>query len=306
MKKLFLAFICFSVIFLLTSCDKADELGKNSVVSVIFAEFKNNSYVFTSEASDFSSLKGSEDSPKIKFFSGVGNTPGAAWEDLKSNFPYSPYFGHVSTIVLEEGFFNKSAKEVMEFLISENSISPNAALYITKCSPYDFENLLISQMAVKKTLPVTEMYELFSPANYCSDIPVLKCKNESPYCDSTALFTNFSYEGEIPENYLFIYSLLKNRDYQKSFKTFEITSSKAKLKTKNKKLEANLEIFLKSVVPVSTNEVEKLFSHELEAFVNYLKKEKKTHILTNEEFDAYEYKFRISLKENSKMKGNEQ
>ncbi len=304
MKKLFFSFLCFVVVFSLTGCNKADELGKNSVVSVIYAELKNNSYVFTAEASDFSNLTTNGKSSEIKLFSGVGNTPGIAWENLKSKFTYSPYFGHVSAIVLEGSFFLKNAKEVMEFLISENSISPNAALYITKCSPYDFKNLMISQMALKKTLPVAEMYELFSPANYSCDIPVLKCKNEFPYCDSTAVFTDFSYEGELTENDFFVYSLLKNKNYKKTFKTCEITSSKAKLKTKNKKLEINLEIFLKSVVPLNTSDAKKIFSNEIKAFLDYLKKENKTYILTNEEFEAYEYKIHISIKENSKLKGN--
>lgn len=306
MRKLFFSFICFLAVFFLSSCDKADELGKNSVVSVIYADFKNNSYVFTAETSDFSTLNESGDSAEVKFFSGVGNTPATAWEDLKSTFSYSPYFGHVNAIVLLEGFYKKNIKEVMEFLISENSISPNAAVYITKCNPYDFENLLISRMAVKKTLPSNEMYEFFSPANYNSDIPILKCKNDFPYCDTTALFKGLSYQNELPENYFLIYSLIKNRDYEKNFKTFEISSSKAKVSNKNKHLKIDLEIFLKSITPISHKEAEKIFTNELEAFLKYLIKENKTYILSNEEFRTYEYNIRLSLKENSKLKGREQ
>ena len=306
MRKLFFSFICFLAVFFLSSCNKADELGKNSVASVIYADFKDNSYVFTAETSDFSSIEKSGDSAEVKFFSGVGNTPATAWEDLKSTFSYSPYFGHVNAIVLEAGFYKKNIKEVMEFLISENSISPNAALYITECDPYDFENLLISRMAVTKTLPATEMYEFFSPANYNSDIPILKCKNDFPYCETTALFKGFSYQSELPENYFLIYSLIKNRNYEKNFKTFEITASKSKVANKNKNLKIDLEIFLKSITPISHKEAEKVFTKELEAFLEYLIKENKTYVLSNEEFEAYEYNIRLSLKENSKLKGGEE
>jgi len=304
MKKAICIFLSFVCILSITGCNKADELGKNSVISVIFANYKNDSYVFTTEASDFSTLQKKDDSPEISYFSATGSSPATAWENLKNTFPYTPYFGHVNAIVLEEGFYKKNAADVMNFFISENAISPNAAVYITKCSPYDFENLSISRQATKKILPVSEMYTFFSPASYYLDIPVLKCKNEAPECDSTALFTDFSHSGEIDGKNLFLYSLLKNKDYEKSFGTFEITSSKAKIKTKNEKLKINLELFLKSIVPTSPDNAKKFFSDEIKAFIAYLEKENLTHILTNEKFSDYDCKIRISMQETSKLKGN--
>ncbi len=299
MKKILYVFLCVISVFSLSGCNKADELGKNSIVSVIFADFKNNTYTISAEASIFSDAK----DEKTSFFSGTGNTPAIAWENLRTKFPYSPYFGHVSAIILESGFFEKNLKEVLTFLISENSISPNSALYITKCNPFDFEPLLVSQMAIKKILPVSEMYTFFTPINYHSDIPVLKCKNKTPYCENSALFTNLSYTVQTEEKDFFVYSLLKNKKYQKSFKTFDITESKAKLKTKNNKLEIKLDIFLKSVVPISEKTAEDLLKNEIDKFISKLIKENKTHILTNEAFKDYNCKIRISLKENSKLKG---
>ncbi len=303
MKKFLCICMCFLSLFLFCSCNKADELGKNSIISVIYADFKNKSYVFTSETSDFS---GDNNSPETSLSTGQGNTPGIAWENLKSKFQNTPYFGHAKAIILGKGFYTENIEEVLRFLISENSVSPNAAVYITSCNPYDFKSLSISEMARNKTLPSIEMYTFFSPSNYCSDIPVLKCKNEAPYCNSTALFKNFSYESELDKNNFFIYSLIKNRNYQSTFKTFELTSSKANAKVKNKELALDLNLFARSIVPVSSQSAEVIFKNELEGFISYLLENKMTYILTNEEFTDYKYNIRLSLKENSKLKGNMQ
>ena len=298
MKKTALSFIFLLSILFLCSCNKNDELGKNSIVTTVYADFNNRKYTFWAETTSFLS----EEKEDAVLYTAEGITPDEAWLKLKSEFPDTPYFGHLKAIVLGEGFFRESTKPLLKFLLSENSLSPNAAIYITNKKPQDFSIQSIGKMSANKSLPVIELYTFFSPSSYCSDIPILEIKDKQPLCRSTAVIENFSYKYTLSDNYFDIYSIIKNRNYIKFYHSFEIKESSSHIKTKNKKLHLGLKINFGTFVSSSDYEIKNLIKKDIKALISHLVDNKLSYILTNETFEGYTEDIKILTEESSKIR----
>ena len=92
-------------------------------------------------------------------------------------------------------------KDILKFFLSENSLSPNTAVFITKNSPSDFSYEIIGKKTANNSLPVIELYTFFLPSNHYCDIPVLKSDNSEPISKTTAIIKDFSFKEIIPEKY---------------------------------------------------------------------------------------------------------
>lgn len=303
MKKAVLVFIFLFTLLFLCSCNKNDELGKNSIVTTVYADFNNRKYTFWAETTSFIS---EEEKEGTVLYTAEGISPNEAWLKLKSEFPDTPYFGHLKAIVLGEGFFYENTEQLLKFFLSENTLSPNSAIYITKEKPQDFKIQSIGKMSANKALPVIELYTFFSPANYCTDIPILEIKDKQPLCRSTAVIENFSYKDILSDNYFDIYSIIKNRNYIKFYRSFEIKASSSHIKTKNKTLHLGLKINMQTVIPSSENEIKSLIKKDVNTLMLHLENKKLTHILTNESFRKYSEDIKVLTEESSKIRYRKQ
>lgn len=276
MKKVAVIFTLLFSLFLSGCSYRTDELGKNSIVTTIFSDFENNLYTFYARSLSFSSYSNEKKENSALVYS-QGSTPFEAWENLKRNFPDEPYFGHTSAVVMGEGILKKGCREILTFLINESSLPTNVAVFFTKDSPESFKPFSLSESIENKTVPIQSSYKAFYTKNKIFDIPVIEEKNSLPHCSSTVILNDFSYDFTLYDDDFYTYSLLKNRNYNKIYKDFEIPFSKAKVK--KDKIEVLLS--LNFISPKNENEAKIQAKKEISEFVNMLFKENKAYILSS-------------------------
>lgn len=276
MKKFLTVFVLFFPLFLSSCSEGADELGKNSIVTTVFADFKNNSYVFYAENLSFSSYSNEKKESSALVYS-QGNTPFKAWENLKKNFSGEPYFGHTGAVVMGEGFMEKGCREILLFLINESSLPTNVAVFFTKSSPESFRAFSISEAIEEKSVPLQASYKAFYPENTVFDIPLIEEKNKLPKCSSTVILKDFSCDCILSDTDFDTYSVLKNRGYGKIYDDFEISFSKTKIK----KDKISIVLSLNFISPESGENAKNLIKSNAEKFVNRLSRKNRLYILSD-------------------------
>lgn len=276
MKRALIFFVFIPVVFL-SACDyKNDELGKNSIVTTIFADYKNSSYCFYARTLSFSSYSNEKKETASLIYS-QGSTPFTAWENLKRNFDNEAYFGHSQAIVLCEGFFEKNIKELFTFFINESALPSDIPVFFTKNGPSDFKSFSVSEAIEKRTLPHQPLYPSFFPHNRIFDIPFIEEKNGVPKCNSTVILKDFRYDFFLTDMDFYTYSLLKNKNYNRIYDDFEIPFSKTQIK----KDKISILLTLNSILPTTDNSAKKHIKKNVEDFTGKLAKENRLYILSD-------------------------
>ncbi len=275
MKKILISLLLFFSLFLSGCSDRTDELGKNSIVTTIYTDYKNNHYTFYAENLSFSSYSNEKEENSSLIYS-QGVTPFEAWENLKRNFSQAPYFGHTRAVVMGDGILKKGCKEILYFLMNESSLPTNASVFFTSKDPKSFKAFALSEAIGNKTIPIQSSYLAFYPENAIFDIPFLEEKSGHIICDSAIILNNFNYDFTVSNKDFHTFALLKNRNYDKIYDTFEITFSKAKIKDNN----INLLLSLNFVSPYTEDFAKKQIEKNICDFINTLSKENKLYILS--------------------------
>lgn len=297
MKKALILFVFMPVVFLSACSYQKDELGKNSIVTTVFADYKNNSYCFYARTLSFSSYS-NETKENSSLIYSQGSTPFKAWENLKRNFSDEAYFGHTQAVVMGEGFFEKKPDELMRFFINESALPSDIPIFYTKNSPSDFKSFSISEAIENRTLPRQMLYPVFYPHSYVFDIPFIEAKNGLPKCNSTVILKDLKYDFFLTDTDFYTYSLLKNKDYNRIYDDFEITFSKTQIK----KDKINISLGLNSILPTTDNSANTHIKENVESFLKKLSKENKLYILSDTLTNNPQVTVRSSQKKISRLK----
>ncbi|PGS55828.1 Ger(x)C family spore germination protein [Bacillus sp. AFS041924] len=121
MKKLFILIISIFQLLLLTGCWGARTLIDQTLVTGIGIDFKDNHYIVTVQALNFSNVAKQEGgAPQVPTSPLIGQATGktiqSAVNNIEERSPIPLYYGHVSSVILSKSIIESKMKEISSFI----------------------------------------------------------------------------------------------------------------------------------------------------------------------------------------------
>ena len=282
---------------MLCGCAKADELGKNDIITAFYVNHSEFTFFEVSaEILDF------ESNNKTRTETAFGETVEAAYANLMKNMKNVPYAGHAGVLVLGDGLCLEGLKETISFFSDINIISPNINLMLTEDSFMVFNPHSIYEASKSEALPAVPLYTLFIPENRMTVIPVIKSTDGEPEKAGGIIAENLEFKYYADEKSCTIYRLLTNNFNDRYFNSNEILKSKCKIKNNNGTLKIRLELTLKNLTKKENENISSRISEEIKKFTDELKKHNLCSVLKNGDFNTCTIEIKITVPDTGKLK----
>jgi spore germination protein KC len=121
MKKILLLLVIVSQVLVLTGCWGAKTIIEQTLVTGLGIDFKDNKYVVTIQALNFSNIAKQEggtlqEAPPQLIGQASGESIQAALDEIDKKTPMPLYYGHVGCIILSKSIIEKEMKSVNTFV----------------------------------------------------------------------------------------------------------------------------------------------------------------------------------------------
>ncbi|XZF76643.1 Ger(x)C family spore germination protein [Bacillus sp. AL-1R] len=147
MKKLLIILLVIFQLFILTGCWGARSIIEQTLVTSLGIDFKDNQYVVTIQALNFSNIAKQESGAlQVPAPPLIGQAKGksiqSAISKIESHSPMPLYYGHVNSVILSKEVIDKRLKEVNSFISGRPQLRYTIWIYGTD---QDIKDILMSQ-----------------------------------------------------------------------------------------------------------------------------------------------------------------
>ena len=259
MKKLLILII---LLFSLTGCYDYKEINNLGIISAIGIDYQDNKYIVTLEVLNDQIAK---DSVKLTSYikKGTGPTLTSAVEDAADKIAHQANYTHVKLLLLSENIITNKFKNIIDFFIRSTYFRENFYILSTiKNTPKE----ILETTTEESPIASTSIINSLESNVYSSNNAVLKSfdlileeiitfgidtcftnisLNDKEFIvDGLSLFKNTNYAGNINNENVKIYNILRNEYYRPTFSktygdslfTISLLTGKPNIKVTNKNI----------------------------------------------------------------------